>query len=330
MWHHIQHKMPSASANKFAETLGEISKPSGRVGQVNVHLFKKAKQEWEFLNHTIDVKIKMQDKMYCPPCGKRPIMGSSDGIVKLMRLKSAGAVRKSKNERPELQTEKPFYGDAAIKSDEAVKARRDLIYSKIPRTKQKEMCGGSVFKAARIDSGKDHKSDETGLIVSGCRHGMVKGAINMHHGETFTHTHFIHHVSWKQNCQFFCNDVVCKYWKFAIRVGKVFPQFMPMVNEMGGFLPRMHAKAHYLTCQVLWNVHWKKRTALTIGEEHEQVFSRMSQFGYVTKHMTKTNRENFLSAEFFYWNKRKLFRMPKFLRNRLLKVRILFYAVFKT
>ena len=59
-----------------------------------MHLFTKAKQEWEFLNYTIDVKIKMHEKMYCPPCGKRPIMGLSDGIVKLRRLKSADAVRK--------------------------------------------------------------------------------------------------------------------------------------------------------------------------------------------------------------------------------------------
>ena len=120
--------------------------------------------------------------------------------------------------------ETPFYGDTAIKSDESVKAHRDKIYTKILRVsififvnfkkkhvlkyiikqkKQKEMCGGSVFKAARIDSTRNQKSDETGMILSACRHGIIKGAINMHHGETFTHTHFMHHLCWEQKCKFY-------------------------------------------------------------------------------------------------------------------------------
>ena len=56
------------------------------------------------MQHTIDVQIKLQGNIYCPPCGNRPIMGSSDGILKLRRLKSAGAVRKGKNERHHLHT----------------------------------------------------------------------------------------------------------------------------------------------------------------------------------------------------------------------------------
>ena len=56
------------------------------------------------MQHTIDVQIKLQKKNVLPPCGNRPIMGSSDGILKFMRLKSAGAVRKGKNERHHLHT----------------------------------------------------------------------------------------------------------------------------------------------------------------------------------------------------------------------------------
>ena len=109
---------------------------------------------------------------------------------------------------------------------------------------------GSVFKAARIDSTRNKKSDETGIIISAYQHGIIKGAINMHHGETFTHTHFMHHLCWEQKSKFVCNDVVCKYWQFATRVGEAFPEFMPMVKEMTGFLPIMHDKAHHLPCQV--------------------------------------------------------------------------------
>lgn len=112
------------------------------------------------------------------------------------------------------------------------------------------MCGGSVFKAAAVDASKRDKCDVTGLIVSTCRHALIRGAINMHHGETFTHTHFMHNLCYQQNCRFFCYDVVCRYWKFAIKVGYSFPEFRNLTTRMKGFLPMMHAKAHHLPCQV--------------------------------------------------------------------------------
>lgn len=65
------------------------------------------------------------------------------------------------------------------------------------------MCGGTVFKAASVDAKRAKKYDITGLIVSACRHGMIRKAINMEHGETFTHTHFMHSVCYDLNCRFF-------------------------------------------------------------------------------------------------------------------------------
>lgn len=112
------------------------------------------------------------------------------------------------------------------------------------------MCGGSVFKAATIDAKTTNKYDVTGLIVSACRHGLIRGAINMHHGETFTHTHFMPYMCYRLNCQSFCYDVICRYWDFAKRVSRVFPEFRAMMSSMNGFLPMMHAKAHHLPCQV--------------------------------------------------------------------------------
>lgn len=112
------------------------------------------------------------------------------------------------------------------------------------------MCGGSAFKAARVDSKQQKKYDITGLIVSTCRHALIRGAINMQCGETFTHTHFMHKLSHDLNCKYFCYDVVCRYWKFAKKVSFAFPEFRQMVKSMKGFLPMMHAKAHHLPCQV--------------------------------------------------------------------------------
>ena len=45
------------------------------------------------------------------------------------------------------------------------------------------MCGSSRWKAAK-DASKTMKNwDETGLIVSGCRHSIAQRAINMFRGE---------------------------------------------------------------------------------------------------------------------------------------------------
>lgn len=113
------------------------------------------------------------------------------------------------------------------------------------------MCGGSAFKAATLDSKKSNKSDVTGIIVSACRHALIRGAINMHHGETFTHTHFMHLLCHRLKCRSFCYDVACRYWNFARRVGREFPEFQQMTKSMKAFLPMMHAKAHHLPCQVV-------------------------------------------------------------------------------
>jgi hypothetical protein len=59
------------------------------------------------------------------------------------------------------------------------------------------MCGGSAFKAAREDSNEQKKYDETGLVVSSCKHCVVPYAINMFKGESWTHTAFMHNEAMK-------------------------------------------------------------------------------------------------------------------------------------
>lgn len=173
------------------------------------------------------------------------------------------------------------------------------------------MCGDSVFKAARSDAGKYRKLDETGIMMRSCRHGIVDKAVNMHQGETFRHTHFMHKDLPEKNCKFLCNDVICHYWDFAKKVGQLFPQFASMTDLMNPFLSRMHLKLHVWYCQVrlkiklifwdiyffiylkkiVWSGHWMEGAALTVGEEQEQTFSKMSKYGTVTKHMGKSSRQ---------------------------------------
>ncbi len=60
---------------------------------MNDPLFSRAFKEWELCRLNIKVKIKNMSTVSCPPCGKYPVMGSSDGNVKLKRNASAGKVR---------------------------------------------------------------------------------------------------------------------------------------------------------------------------------------------------------------------------------------------
>lgn len=113
------------------------------------------------------------------------------------------------------------------------------------------MCGGSAFKAAKVDSCKRSKSDETGLLLSVCRHGIGLGAINMHEGESMTYTLFLQKLVFGLNCKFFCNDVICRYEKFVRKVAIAFPEYQQMTSKMKGILPRMHAKAHHWPCPVI-------------------------------------------------------------------------------
>jgi hypothetical protein len=49
------------------------------------------------------------------------------------------------------------------------------------------MCGESASQAAREDSHEQKKYDETGIVVSSCKHCVVPYAINMFKGESWTH-----------------------------------------------------------------------------------------------------------------------------------------------
>jgi len=49
---------------------------------------------------------------------------------------------------------------------------------------------------------KQWKMDEIGIIVSSSRHGANLEAINMLHGETYRHTHFIDKIWWALNFQY--------------------------------------------------------------------------------------------------------------------------------
>lgn len=79
----------------------------------------------------------------------------------------------------------------------------------------------------------------------GCRHGLAQWAVNMFQGELYGYANFIHQKKMiPAGVNYFWEDIVCKYWKWAGKAGG-------LENcNMKPALSVMHAKAHSWTCQV--------------------------------------------------------------------------------
>ena len=129
--------------------------------------------------------------------------------------------------------------------------KSEFFFFILKKSKASETCCDSILKAARSNAWKFKKLDGTGIMMPSCRHGIVDKAVNMHHGKTFRHTHFMLHLDLpEKGCHFFCGDVMCRYWDWAKKVASSFPEFKPTVEEMKPFLGRMRAKVHVWYCQV--------------------------------------------------------------------------------
>lgn len=55
----------------------------------------------------------------------------------------------------------------------------------------------------------------------------------------------------KMNVKFFCSDVVCKYSKWAVKVGKQFPEYKALTENVQWFLSRFHGLVHGWGCRVI-------------------------------------------------------------------------------
>lgn len=84
--------------------------------------------------------------------------------------------------------------------------------------------------------------DITGLEMINGTHGTVVYSANLFKGETYKHTHLQHLKSYENGAKFFCNDIICKYWPFAIKVGHLFaddnPEYQKLTEDMVPFLLR--------------------------------------------------------------------------------------------
>lgn len=142
----------------------------------------------------------------------------------------------------------------------------------------------------------------------------------MDRGETYRHVLFLHS---KIPSDFFCQDVVCKYFPFAEEIGKTegLEKFAEVTKNCTGFLSWWHGKTHSWPCQLLWGGSWKLQSAATTGEEQEQVFSTISRYSNNTRYMSDASRRHHLGGAMAYWNRRKEVNMGKTLVKRLVRDR---------
>ncbi len=118
----------------------------------------------------------------------------------------------------------------------------------------KGRCGAGQWTAARESANKSaSKLDEEGVEVAVCRHGVLLKGLNMFRGEIFAYPLYLQKQLASQTVQFFCSDVVCKYWPYLQRVVDHCPELEDLLN-MRPFLSIMHAKAHSWMCEVIMTI----------------------------------------------------------------------------
>ncbi|XP_065060557.1 uncharacterized protein LOC135687817 [Rhopilema esculentum] len=173
--------------------------------------------------------------------------------------------------------------------------------------KEDKMCGSSYWQAARSKAKTGFATlDETGLVVAGCRHVIALKAVNMFAGEQYGYALYLHKELMSNfNIQFFWQDIMGKYWPWLEKVSTRTPELSHLLS-MSTALSVMHAKAHSLDCQIVWEGLYQEKAALSTGESMEQFFSCLAKCGLTTKNMNAAARIDSLTEHTAFWNRRKI------------------------
>lgn len=283
-----------------------------QVGSVNATTFSKAFHEWRYCQFSMR-KLRQSPLFECPCCV--PIQHSVhlDGNKKLYRY--------SKVPRG---LSKQYYGEFIVPNEEVDKHLEDIGYSSEKMTGV-GLCGSTRWKAAKAASKTMKNLDETGLEVAGCRHALALKALNMFRGEMFGYPHYLHTQNF-QSAKCIWADIICQYWPWAVVKAESCPNLRSAMCAQP-CLSVMHAKAHSWHCQILWGGRWQEGAAGGAGEEMEQLFSYLSRFNITTKYMSAAGREEQLVEAAMFWNDKKIFNLPKYLKARLQKVHEVFPPV---
>lgn len=121
----------------------------------------------------------------------------------------------------------------------------DVISFQFKKSDERSRCGDSNWRAVGNNLTKKKNLSETGLDISGYRHGLAQHAVNMMYGEVYGYAHYLQTIYYiPKKVEFFWYDVVCKYWPWLKKNDSETSQVMKPALSV------MHAKAHSWSCQV--------------------------------------------------------------------------------
>ncbi|KAK0149829.1 hypothetical protein N1851_009422 [Merluccius polli] len=293
---------PGMSRQAFVSMLEGRTKLFGRSGMICGDTMQRAFLEWAYAKFEVD-KLSQVQHFQCPACTPSMLAVAVDGNRKLYRFKSQPG--------PD-----GFFDGLFLASDAEVSSFVDYIHGTTGHNPGKGRCGVGQWTAARESANKSaSKLDEEGFEVAVCRHGVLLKGLNMFCGEIFAYPLYIQKQLASQTVQFFCSDVVCKYWPYLQRVADHCPELEDLLN-MHPFLSIMHAKAHSWMCELKWGGRNQEGAGTTIGEEAEQVYIFLSRAAICSKYMSKAVRTDMLTIQASGWNKRKAEKLDRTLAKR--------------
>ncbi|KAK5895521.1 hypothetical protein CgunFtcFv8_009208 [Champsocephalus gunnari] len=297
---------PGMSQQAFVSMLEHRTKLFGRSGKICGDTLQKSFLEWTYAKFEVE-RLSQVQHFQCPSCTPSMLAVAVDGNRKLYRFKS-------------LPGPCGFFDGVFLAKDAEVSSFVDYIHGTTRHNPAKGRCGSGQWSAARETANKSaSKLDEEGVEVAVCRHGFLLKGLNMFRGEMFAYPLYLQKQLSSRNVQFFCPDVVCKYWPYLQRVASHCPELQNLLN-MRPFLSIMHAKAHSWLCELRWGGRNQKGAGNTIGEEVEQVNSFLSRAAICSKYMSKAVRTDMLTIQASGWNKRKAANLEQTLAKRYMKM----------
>ncbi|ROL54010.1 hypothetical protein DPX16_15608 [Anabarilius grahami] len=231
---------PGMSRQAFVSMLECRTKLFGRSGKICGDTMQRAFLEWAYAKFEVD-KLSQVQHFQCPACTPSMLAVAVDGNRKLYRFKSQPG--------PD-----GFFDGVFLANDAEVSFSVDYIHGTTGHNPGKGRCGAGQWTAARESANKSaSKLDEEGVEVAVCRHGVLLKGLNMFRGEIFAYPLYLQKQLASQNVQFFCSDVVCKYWPYLQKVVDYCPELEDLMN-MRPFLSIMHVKAHSWMCETVQRI----------------------------------------------------------------------------
>ncbi|XP_039633813.1 uncharacterized protein LOC120544245 [Perca fluviatilis] len=235
---------------------------------------------------------------------------SVDGNRKHYRFKSAAR-----------SEEQAIFDGVFIANDDDVGRFVDYVHTSTSHVSGRGVCGGQWSAARETSQKSSGKTDEEGLELAVCRHGVLLRALNMFRGEIFAYPLYLQKQMACKPVTFFAMDVACKYWPYLRRVTEKCPELQQLLT-MRPFLSVFHAKAHDFKCEVKWSGAYQEGAGSTLGEEVEQCNAFLSRIAVTTKHMSKAGRIDMLTVMAMRWNKQKFDNLASTLARRYRKATV--------